>query len=848
MKKYRKNHTARIPACADAALRHESARSGVEVLLYRLLQSALVQKERRNDLPELTPARARELYEAYRRGEMADVQLMWDQLEERDETLFTVLHARLGALAEMPWAVNIDADLAEDMQPLAEQQQTQANELLAAVENLPEALVHLGMADFRGVAALELTGNAARMRWEVIEPWNLCRPVRRGPWYYNAEATATPTRPEELDLSAVIIREAQPIDLPAMFLICAKYLSVHAWDAFLEVFGIPNIFLEMPPATPEEKALEFDAVVQRLIGEGRGTIPNGAKFHTVETSKDNTQSFEARAKWCNEAIIQLATGGLLTVTTQSGSGTLAGNAHSDSFSRLCAASARSISAAVNRQFLRPALEAAFPHSPILVSFELAPEPVDDRLQVAQLIATLASAGYRAKEDDVAELMSMQFTAANMNPTDLYATKAVGYVPTMEAMQTRLGMPLKPAPSDNPASVSAPNSQIVNRLPRRSSNGAETVSEMMNFEVQRTQQLPTAPNAQVPPVMNRGDAPGSESPSGRFLRRGDSASEEEDSVESPAESEPPLNDGELEALRLLGGGLNPEQVAADAEYAAKHLRLTIDDCRFEGSAAAPQDEESPEAEEELTANSCNQYGHDAGCDGAGDDPSSPDDYAEAEEAAEERERREDEEDERREREMDASSMESAGYTPEEIERVTGIKISDDEEVVTNGCNQHQHTPGCMKFAVLKKNKGSRSSKGNPKNPTTKSNTTLKAARLAKPQAQVDAAEKAHKKTAKHGGSVLGAATVGKSKLNIRAGSPGVKREEWKRGGGSRHQKAKHGSPPENTSDRDAAKAMVLGKTEKTSKGKAVRLYKNIHAVTGKEKKRREMTNITAYKKK
>ena len=33
MKKYRKNHTARIPARADAALRHESARSGVEVLL-----------------------------------------------------------------------------------------------------------------------------------------------------------------------------------------------------------------------------------------------------------------------------------------------------------------------------------------------------------------------------------------------------------------------------------------------------------------------------------------------------------------------------------------------------------------------------------------------------------------------------------------------------------------------------------------------------------------------------------------------------------------------------------------------------------------------------------------------
>lgn len=562
MKKYRKNHTARIPARGAAETRHLSARSGLEVLYYQMVQSLLVQRERRNDLPELTPARARELYEAYRRGEMADVQLMWDQLEERDETLFTVLHARLGALAEMPWTVNIDADLSEDKQALAEQQKELANKLLAAVENLPEALAHLGMADFRGVAALEVTGNAQRMRWEVIEPWNLCRPVRRGPWYYNAEATSTPIRTEELDPAAVIIREAHPIDLPAMFLICAKYLSVHAWDAFLEVFGIPNVFLEMPPATPEDKALEFDAIVQRLIGEGRGTVPSGAKFHTVETSKDNTQSFEARARWCNEAIIQLATGGLLTVTTQSGSGTLAGNAHSDSFGRLCAASARSISAAINRQFLRPSLQAAYPHSPILVRFELAPEPVDDRLQVAQLIATLASAGYRAKDDDVAELMNMQFTAANMNPTDLYATKAVGYVPTMEAMQTRLGMPLKPAPVEG-------------------ANSAPMVQNMQHIPITNT---------------------------------AEEAVEDFSTTERDAGT--PLSSGELAALRMLGGELNAAQVAADAEYMSREMLAGLREPIANREEPGTEEEglifESFQISKADAVANCNQYAHDADC--------------------------------------------------------------------------------------------------------------------------------------------------------------------------------------------------------------------------------------------
>jgi len=65
----------------------------------------------------------------------------------------------------------------------------------------------------------------------------------------------------------------------------------------------------------------------------------------------------------------------------------------------------------------------------------------------------------------------------------------------------------------------------------------------------------------------------------------------------AAEEPPLNEGELEALRFLGAGLNPEQVAADAEYTAAALR--------EGMEVDPQ-EESPEEEEELATNAARMF--------------------------------------------------------------------------------------------------------------------------------------------------------------------------------------------------------------------------------------------------
>lgn len=389
--------------------RHLSARTGEQVNVAGVMLDILTQREQRNELPWLTPQRAVELYEAWRRGELADVQRVWEQLEETDDTLMTVLDKRQRALADMPWAILTDAEAIGDDKERArkaELQQAYLQTVFNAVENLEEAFVHLGMADFRGVAALEITGNMQRMRWEVIEPWCLARPVRRGPWLYNAKADVTYSVLEEMDAERIIVREARPIDLACMFLIVDKMHAIHGWDAFLDVFGNPSIFLELPPATGEQMARVYDALAKRIIGDGRGTVPSGSKFQTVETRQNNCDSFEKRARWCADAIITVATGGLLTVTAESGSGTLAGNAHADSFENLVAGSAASITAAINKQFVRRLLAEAFPEDPPLAYFSLAPEPADERMELAQLLATLKTAGWQTTQEKAAELMQM----------------------------------------------------------------------------------------------------------------------------------------------------------------------------------------------------------------------------------------------------------------------------------------------------------------------------------------------------------------------------------------------------------------------------------------------------------
>ncbi len=706
------------------------------------------------------------------RGAYAQLQWLWEQLEPADPILATCVERRLGALKRIPWDIRKKEGLSDAEDLLAEAQLRTVQDFANAIENLDEGIEALAQASFRHYRHIQLLETEdGSLRLNLTENWNWARDGYAGEWQWNPAATYGLTRGLPL-----------PVDRASIVTrICARPIDQPAMMLCLD---------------------RKNAKAQWLVYNGRYGTPPVFAIMPQGVDEGLRKEYIKFAMQCvsNAAGVLPAGADVKTVTP--------GNGGPDTFSRM-------IDLSTQELVLRA--------TGGLMTMLTAPGAGTN---------TATGSAHQDAFDDLAASEAEQI--ANLLQEKLFA-------PVLE--QWHPGQPhlvefvMRRPDSDNAAGSVA-------NIATLAQNGYRTpdeqVAELTGLQVRSSAEA-QPPHGATSAALNSlrvRYAPTMLYPPARaaFERALNAkVTSGDEAPRTEAAGEPPLNEGELEALRFLGAGLNPEQVAADAAFMAEamkeDLRLTNDDLRVEHSAAAPQEEE------EVVANSCNQYEHDADCDGADDDPSSPDDYAEAEE------------DERREREMDASSMESAGYTPEEIERVTGIKISDEEEIVTNAsCNQYQHATGCMRFAVLKKNKGGRGSSGNPKRLRIKSNTPLRAARLAKPQAQVDAVEKAHKKTAKHGGSVLGAATIGKSKLNVRAGSPGVKREEWKRGGGSRHQKAKHGSPPENTDDRDAAKAMVLGNAEKRGKGKALRLYKNIHAVTGKENKRKEMTNITAYKKK
>lgn len=374
---------------------------------YDMLRAKRVQ----NPLSGLNPQRVRTLYELYREGKYADVQLAWDALEEYDDMLGTVLNRRQSALGEMEWEVLVDARAVGDdaaLHAMAEAQQEYITRRLRAVENLSDAIKWLGMADFRRYAALEVLPGTNGERWLPIHHWLLCRPALDGVWCYNEHAETSCTRAEPIDMSAVILREvARPIDLVAMFLISAKEAAIDGWDSFLEVFGNPALFFKMPPGSSDDQRDEYATIVKDISSDGAGVYPDGGEIHTVETTAANADAFSSRAEWCDKALVRRATGGLLTVLAESGSGTLAGSAHMEAFRQIAANDAISIAECINRQYVRRHLTAQFPGQPVVVYFHLAAPVVNDRAATVNMLCQLAAQRWRAGDEAVSEELGME---------------------------------------------------------------------------------------------------------------------------------------------------------------------------------------------------------------------------------------------------------------------------------------------------------------------------------------------------------------------------------------------------------------------------------------------------------
>lgn len=395
-------------------------------------------RQQYNPLRGLNIQKAVSLLEAGQQGQYADLQWTYKFIEETDPDLFALIERRSSTLCEMDWNIKtMDENSAGFDKTLAD---AQANELQTAydrIENLAEAWEHLELAAFRGFSIIQPRydgfndlqpspddPNAKIVSLTCLDQWNFVRDGLYGRYAWNPAGNAIYFRnakPEDIiDPQQFIIRQTpRCINRLGLIKFVRANMSEKDWDSYIEIYGIPGVFVIMPPNIPTGKETEYEDAAKHAAEGAGGALPNGSQV-TVSAEARGSQPFDLRLKNLSEKLILAGTGGKLTMLTDSGSGTLAGGAHSESFKSIARSEAQKISQLLQRSIDKRILNAKFPGRPVLAYFEIASKEEQKVGDVVTQIATLSTAGFQVDPDQASERTGYKLTLKPAVPSAPFA--------------------------------------------------------------------------------------------------------------------------------------------------------------------------------------------------------------------------------------------------------------------------------------------------------------------------------------------------------------------------------------------------------------------------------------------
>lgn len=357
-------------------------------------------RDQYNPLRGLNMSRAVSLLESLNSGDFTDLMWTYKHVEETDPDGIALVERGLSALEELDYDVKMAT---EEKHPgtwdetLASEQRAFLAKRYEQVDNLNELIAHLALGFFRKYAFAQVIENSdgTPARFECLDQWNFVRDGLKGPFYWNPEGKSVTYRTlgEPLDVRRdrlIVMEYDRHVDRYGLIKFIRANLSEKDWDGFIEVFGFDQTVVILPADVPEEKMAEYLATANDIASGGNGALPSGSTIDRGNASR-GIQPFRPRLEWLQQQHVLAGTAGLLTMLTQSGSGTLAGGAHQDTWKTLSRARGKRISEILQRSFDRVELAKQFPGKPVLAYFLLAANEEQDVGDVVQHAVSIRQA-------------------------------------------------------------------------------------------------------------------------------------------------------------------------------------------------------------------------------------------------------------------------------------------------------------------------------------------------------------------------------------------------------------------------------------------------------------------------
>ena len=423
------------PAGVPTGLNSPASPAGGGNTVEDMIRKSNFWRDNYNPLRSLTIARLMAIFEQAERGAFAELQLTLRKAEKRFPVLKGFIEKLLSSIEELEWNVKIMDPLPEGATPeMAKAQCCFLKRKYQLLQRFQATLGQIALADVRGYCVLQKRryrdggpndGAVSELYW--LEPWCFSRDGYYGDFFYNENSlfgvglgTCVSSLGEEnriggaeLPRGEFVIREVNsPLYEIALIAMVNWLMARKDYSAFVEIFGLPNSVVIMPPGIPAGKEAEYQAAAEKVAQGISGALPNGSD---VKFPGQGTRGEDPFTKYCDaqeKDVVLAGTGGHLTMLSQpTGIGKGASEEHDGAWQTIATNKARRVNETLQRDFDAPELAAEFPDQPVCVYFELAVKDTEDVSQLMDTVVKAESVGLQTDATEISERSGLKLTRA-----------------------------------------------------------------------------------------------------------------------------------------------------------------------------------------------------------------------------------------------------------------------------------------------------------------------------------------------------------------------------------------------------------------------------------------------------
>ncbi|TRD18385.1 DUF935 domain-containing protein [Palleronia caenipelagi] len=355
----------------------------------------------------LTPVKLAGILQACDQGDLGAFVQLAEEMEERDPHYFSVLGTRKRAVSGVAPRVVPAGESAKE-KAIAEA----VTEQIAEAEGFSELIEDLLDCLGKGFALVEIDWHRDRSRWW---PAGFVRVDPRFVTYDRETGREMRLIDEEDMVGGVPLTPFKFIRMDAQlksglafrgglarvvaFSWMCKAYTLKDWMAFVETYGLPlRLGRYGPSATPEDRKVLLRAVAN-IGSDAAAILPDDMRIEFTE-SKGTTgdKVFENLGRYVDEQISKAVLG--QTMTSDDGSSMAQAEVHNEVRHDIAQADARAVTAALNRDLVRPFVDLNFGVQATYPKLLIEIAEAEDTDMVLQNVARLAALGVRFRQSEV----------------------------------------------------------------------------------------------------------------------------------------------------------------------------------------------------------------------------------------------------------------------------------------------------------------------------------------------------------------------------------------------------------------------------------------------------------------